>query len=195
MSMKRLLAILKLIYLNILSPNKVAEISGVKFGKNCRFHTKSFGSEPFLVNIGDNFYTSKGVNFITHDGSVNVLRNLYPEYNEVDLFGPIQIGDNVFIGINSTILPNTLIGDNVIVGAESLVKGHLKPNSVYAGIPVRYICSIEEYLAKNKKNFDFTKKLSQKEKKYYLLDKYSHIQPKPKSIKNEEIINKVNFNV
>lgn len=178
--MKRLLIVLKLIYMNILSPNKVAEISGVQFGKNCSFNTKSFGSEPYLIQVGDNFYTSKGVNFVTHDGSVNVLRNLYPEYKKVDLFGQIQIGNNVFIGINATILPNTLIEDNVIVGAGSLVKGKLKSNSVYAGVPVKYICSIEDYLEKHKKNFDFTKHFSNTEKKDFLLHKYFHLQSKYK---------------
>ena len=170
--MKRLLTILRLIYLKFISPNKVANISGVKFGKNCCFNTKSFGSEPFLIEIGDNFYTSKGVDFVTHDGSVNVLRQLYPKLKEADLFGQIQIGNNVFIGINVTILPNTLIGDNVIVGAASLVKGELQSNSVYAGIPAKYICSIEDYLEKNKKHFDFTKNLSKEEKKDFLLYKY-----------------------
>lgn len=179
-AMKRILVVLKLIYMNILSPNKVAEISGIKFGKNCHFNTKSFGSEPYLIQIGDNFYTSKGVNFVTHDGSVNVIRNLYPEYKKVDLFGQIQIGNNVFIGINTNILPNTLIEDNVIVGASSLVKGQLKSNSVYAGVPAKYICSIEDYLEKYKKDFDFTKHLSHTQKKDFLLHKYFHLQSKYK---------------
>lgn len=178
--MKRILTLLRLIYFNIISPNKVADISGVKFGKNCHFNTRSFGSEPFLIEIGDNFYTSKGVNFVTHDGSVNVLRNLYPEYKEADLFGQIKIGNNVFVGINTTILPNTLIGDNVIVGAASLVKGQLKSNSVYAGVPAKYICSIKDYLEKYKKDFDFTKNCSNEEKKDFLLHKYFHLQSKYK---------------
>jgi len=176
--MKRIKTVLKLIYLKLISPNKVANISGVTFGKNCRFNTKSFGSEPFLIEIGDNFYTSRGVDFVTHDGSVNVLRQLYPQYKKADLFGKIQIGNNVFIGINATILPNTIIGDNVIVGAASLVKGQLRSNSVYAGIPAKYICSIEDYLEKNKNNFDFTKNISKKEKKDFLLNKYVNLQQK-----------------
>lgn len=170
--MKRILTVLKLIYMKIISPNKVAEISGVRFGKNCHFNTKSFGSEPYLIQIGDNFYTSKGVNFVTHDGSVNVLRNLYPENREADLLGQIIIGNNVFVGIGTTILPNTFIGDNVIIGAASLLKGKFQSNGVYAGVPAKYICSIEDYLEKNKKNFDFTKNLSKQEKKDFLLQKH-----------------------
>lgn len=178
--MKHILKILKLIYLNLISPNKVADISGVRFGENCHFNTRSFGSEPFMIDIGDNFYTSKGVNFVTHDGGVNVLRNVYPEYKNADLFGKIKIGNNVFVGINTTILPNTIIGDNVIVGASSLVKGQLKSNSVYAGVPVKYICSIEDYFEKYKNDFDLTKSFSYEEKKDFLLHKYCHLESKSK---------------
>ena len=48
----------------------------------------------------------------------------------------------------SAYLPNTIIEDNVIIGAGSIVKGHIKANGVYAGNPVKYICSIEEYTNK-----------------------------------------------
>jgi len=151
------------------SANKLAKKKGVKFGKNCKFRTKRFGSEPYLIEIGDNFSTSMEVTFITHDGAVEVLRNMYPEYKKIDSFGKIKIGNNVFIGMYATILPHTIIGDNVIVGANSLVRGILKSNSVYAGVPVKRISSIEEYLNKNKKNFIYTKHLTADEKKEILL--------------------------
>ncbi|WP_201353780.1 acyltransferase [Hydrogenimonas urashimensis] len=168
----RIKTIMNLIYRHLISCNKLAQKEGVRFGKNCQFNTKIFGTEPYLIEIGDNFYSSRNVKFVTHDGSVNVIRNLYPEYKNIDLFDKIIIGNNVFIGINATILPGSTIGDNVIVGANSLVKGTLNSNSVYAGNPVRYICSIEEYLQKHKNKFDFTKNMSKKEKKKYLMEKF-----------------------
>lgn len=152
-----------------MSCNEVAKMEGVRFGKQCHFNTKTFGSEPYLIEIGDNFYSSREVKFVTHDGSVNVLRNLYPEYKDIDIFGKITIGNNVFIGINTTLLPGTTIGDNVIVGACSLVKGTLESNMVYAGIPAKPICTIKEYFEKNKANFHHTKFFSKNEKKKYLL--------------------------
>ena len=160
--------IIKYIYFKLINANKVAELQGVNFGKNCKFLTKDFGSEPYLISIGDNFYSASNVSFITHDGSVNVLRNLYDEYNDIDLFAPIVIGNNVFVGKGSTILPGTFIEDNVIIGAGSIVRGVLKRNSVYAGIPVKYISSLEEYKEKNKYNFLNTKYLNKKEKKIFL---------------------------
>jgi len=112
--------IFEAIYYKIISANKVAKIVGVNFGSNCRFGSKSFGSEPYLIYIGDNFRTSSGVKFITHDGSVHVLRNLYKELRDIDLFKKIEIHNNVFIGLDCIILPGTKIGDNVIVGAGVL---------------------------------------------------------------------------
>ncbi|MCD9546745.1 hypothetical protein GLP24_18075 [Photobacterium carnosum] len=152
------------IYRVLASPNNYAKKSGVKFGRNVQLNTKSFGSEPYLITIGDNLYTSSNVTFITHDGSVNVLRNLYQECKNVDLIKPITIGDNVFLGFGVSILPGSIIGDNVIVGANSLVKGVLKENNVYAGNPIRKICSIHEYYNKRKVDFLNTKNLKNEDK-------------------------------
>ena len=167
--------IISKIYSRLLSPNKSAKFQGVVFGKNCNFGKNcKFMSEPYLIRIGDDFSTSSNVNFVTHDGSLRVLRNIYPKHKKADLFGTINIGNNVFIGVGVTVLPNTSIGNNVIIGASSLVKGTLKSNSVYAGVPVKYICSIEEYMQKNESNFDTTKHLNYNEKKVYLVDKYTN---------------------
>ncbi|HIP27500.1 MAG TPA: acyltransferase, partial [Flavobacteriaceae bacterium] len=162
------------IYHRMISKNKLAKLLGVSFGKECHFMTRGWGSEPYLISMGDNVKTSSGVNFITHDGSVYVIREKYPEFNQVDIFGEITIGSNVFIGINATILPNTKIGDNVVIGACSLVKGILKENSVYAGIPAKYICSIEDFHKKN--NYDNTGNYTPKEKRSYLLSKYRNLK-------------------
>ncbi len=163
----RLKNLLKSIYIRLSAPNKVATVLGVQFGSNCNFgENGNFGTEPNFIKIGDNFYSSSNIQFVTHDGSVNVLRNMYKEYKNIDFFSPIIIGNNVFIGYGGTILPGTRIGNNVIIGAGSVVKGKLKNNSVYAGVPVKYICSIEEYVNKNK--FINTKHLNPENKKKYI---------------------------
>ena len=153
-----------------LSPIERAKKRGVKMGKGCIIaKSVDFGSEPYMVTIGDYFYSSDNIKFITHDGSVNVIRNLVKGYENADLIFPIKIGDNVFLGIDVVVLPGTVIGDNVIVGAKSLVKGKLESNSVYAGIPAKYICSIEEYIDRNKEKFIFTKSYDSEKKKAFLL--------------------------
>jgi acetyltransferase-like isoleucine patch superfamily enzyme len=144
---------------------RYAIFTGVSFGKNCKFSNKiDFGSEPYLVTIGNDFYCSANITFITHDGAVNVIRNLYSAYNNIDSFNTIVLGDNVFLGFGVTILPGSLIGDNVIVGANSLVKGTLLSDSVYAGSPARYLCSIESYHERNKHKYLRTKHLKPDDK-------------------------------
>ena len=156
--------------INFFYSNKTKAInSGVKLGENCIIaESVDFGSEPYLITIGNHFYSSDNVKFITHDGSVNVLRNLYEKLKNADLIGKIIVGNNVFLGVDVVVLPGTEIGDNVIVGAKSIVKGILNENSVYAGIPAKYVCSIEEFKNKNLSKIIYTKHLSYNDKRLYL---------------------------
>lgn len=163
----KIFSIVKSVYYKIISPNKFAKLRGVKMGSNCSLLTKNFGSEPYLITLGDNVSTSGNVHFITHDGSMSVLRNLYSELKDADLIKPINVGNNVFIGINTIILPGSVIEDNVIIGAGSIVKGKVNKNSVYAGIPAKYICSIDKYASKNNDYFHNTKSFNEIEKKNY----------------------------
>jgi acetyltransferase-like isoleucine patch superfamily enzyme len=109
------------------------------------------------------------VNFVNHDGGVWVLRTEYPD---LDLIDRINIGNNVFIGQGATLLPGTKIGDNVVVGARSLVKGNLPGGFVYAGIPAREICTIEEYKEKTLKHGVATKNMSLSGKEMFLKEKF-----------------------
>lgn len=165
---KRLVGILKEISKRLSSSNAYASKIGVTYGENCKFLTKRFGSGPYLITIGNNVELSIDVTFITHDGALWVIRNLYKEYKNIDIIKPIKIGNNVFIGAQSIILPGVIIEDNVIVGAGSLVNKNLESNHVYAGVPIRKICSINEYLEKNQKNFLNIKDYSVNKKKIYL---------------------------
>jgi len=140
--------IMRKIQYGLYAPNEIARIKGVKFGKNPKFATTNFGTEPYLIEVGDNFETSKNVEFITHDGSLGVLRNIYDDFKDADYMDKIIIGDNVFIGLGAILLPGTRIGNNVIVGAGSVVKGELLSNSVYAGVPAKRIGTLDEYKSK-----------------------------------------------
>lgn len=61
---------------------------------------------------------------------------------------PVTIGDNVFIAWGATVLCGSTIESNVVIGAHSVVNGHIRGDSVYAGIPARRICSLSEYREK-----------------------------------------------
>lgn len=131
------------------NPEKYAIKNGVSIGKNCRFTGKvSFGTEPYLISIGNHVLIA-GCTFITHEGAHWVLKGMDPErYKNTFGYGCITICDNVYIGSNCTILRGVTIGENTVVGACSLVNKSLEPNSVYAGVPAKRICSIEEFEAK-----------------------------------------------
>lgn len=161
-----------LLYDHLQSPNKVAMRKGVKIGLNCHLRTIYFGSEPYLISMGDQVATAAGVRFITHDGAIHVLRNLFDDLKNSDLIDHIDIGNNVFIGLNAIILLGTKIGNNVIIGAGSIVKGQIKSNSVYAGIPAKFICSIEDYKLRNEKNIMDIKNLNNILKKSFLENRY-----------------------
>ena len=119
-----------------------ARYKGVKIGQNCFIYTKHFGTEPFLIEIGDNVTLAADVKLITHDGSGPLLGRIYR-------YRRIKIGNNVFIGMNTIVLLGVEIGDNVIIGAGSVVTKSVPANSVVAGNPAKIITTFDNYVSKN----------------------------------------------
>lgn len=135
-----------------IDPVGYARSLGVTIGEHVKFYGVApgmFGTEPWLITIGNNVHIVSGCNFVNHDGGVLILRNKYPD---LELTNRINIGNNVYIGINCTILPGVNIGDNVIVGAGSVVARDIPSNSVAAGVPAKVIKSLDQYLEKAKIN-------------------------------------------
>ena len=129
----------------------------------------NFGSEPYLITIGDDTTISFDCAFVTHDAATRVLRHLPGENPETVIYGKIVIGKNCFIGCRTIILPNVTIGDNVIIGAGSIVNRNIPSNTVAAGNPCKVICTIDAYKNKHKKDFLYMVSLPFEEKKKYLL--------------------------
>lgn len=138
---------------------KYLRSKGLKIGNKCLYFSNKIPPEAYLVEIGNHVVVSSRTEFITHDGSVWLFREKYPE---LDVFGRIIIGDNTFIGIGSIFLPNTTVGNNCIIGAGSVVRGNIPDNSVVMGNPAKIIMSKElmEKLILNSKNALQTKSLS-----------------------------------
>lgn len=118
---------------------------GAKVGDHCRIQTRSLGSEPYLIEIGNHVCVSAGVIFHTHDGGTWVFREEVPE---VSAFGKIIIEDNCLIGRNVQLLPNIRIGKNSIIGANSVVISDVPPFSIFMGVPARPFGSILKYKEK-----------------------------------------------
>lgn len=100
-------------------------------------------SHCWLITIGDNVTMAPRVHILCHDASTKSFLG----YTKI---GRVNIGDNVFIGAESVVLPGVNIGSNVIIGANSTVTHDVPDNTVVAGSPARVICSLEEYLAKER---------------------------------------------
>ena len=130
-----------------LHPVAYARKLGVTVGENCILGSFRFGSEPWLITLGNHVEITGNVTFITHDGATWVLRQ-DERYRRVLRYGKITIGDNVLIGYGSILLPGVTIGENVIVGAGSVVTKDIPPNTVAAGKPARKISGFKEYAEK-----------------------------------------------
>lgn len=129
-------------------PVKYARSVGVRVGERCRLigiEPGGFGPEPYLIRLGNHVTITHGVRFITHDGGVWVFRDRDPD---ISVYAPIVVGNNVFIGINTIILPGVTIGDDCIIGAGSVVTRDIPSGSVAAGVPARPVRRIEDYWEK-----------------------------------------------
>ena len=108
-------------------------------------------TRPWLIEIGNDVVITAGVSILTHGYDLSVLRNYYGELYGSS--GKVVIGNNVFIGIKSTILKGVTIGDNVIIGANSLVNKDVPNNCVVAGNPAKVIMTLDEYREKRRNEY------------------------------------------
>ncbi|QCO57264.1 acyltransferase (plasmid) [Pseudorhodobacter turbinis] len=113
-------------------------------GDNCSINPAAVFTDPHLTRIGNNVWITGG--FVSgHDGSAIMLNQAHG--TKFDAVGPVVIGDNVFIGVGTYILPGSNIGPNTIIGAGSVVSGRIEGGMVYAGNPPRKIRTMEEHMA------------------------------------------------
>lgn len=120
---------------------------GVSIGENVAIFSSNIDyGHGFLVTIG-NQVTITNATILTHDASTKAALG----YSKV---GAVTIGNNVFIGYGSIILPNVVIGNQVIVGAGSVVRENIPDNSVVCGNPAQVICSYDSYIEKNRKRME-----------------------------------------
>lgn len=123
---------------------------GMKIGDNVHFvaptQTVIDVTRPWMISIGNNVTITQGVTIITHGFDWIVLKNVYGAI--LGSAGGVKISDNVFIGINSTILKGVTIGNNVIIGANSLVTKNIPDNVVASGNPCKILMSLDDYYKK-----------------------------------------------
>lgn len=118
-----------------------------------------------LIRIHNNVRIASNVTFATHDITHFVLNKMpdTPEKEYSETIGCIEIMDNVFIGTNTTIVGGVRIGPNAIVAAGAVVTKDVPPNSVVGGVPARYICSFEDWMARRKGQYPLEMKPAHQE--------------------------------
>lgn len=119
---------------------------GLTIGKN---FTRMEGviidpSHCWHIKIGDNVVLAPRVHILAHDASTKLFLN----YTRVS---NTRIGNSVFIGAGSIVLPGITIGNNVVIGAGSIVSHDIPDNSVAVGNPARVVKSLQGFIDERKK--------------------------------------------
>ncbi|TYO99021.1 maltose O-acetyltransferase [Geothermobacter ehrlichii] len=138
--------------------NPVLRLAAGKCGKNVYFDYRVYMKFPWLVHFGDNVSVNRGVEFYS-DGlnkkriiigsNVRIAPNVkfhaaghdYSDDNFVHTGDEIIVGDNVWIGAASIILPGVTIGNGAVIGAGSVVTKDVPENAIVAGVPARFVKS------------------------------------------------------
>jgi acetyltransferase-like isoleucine patch superfamily enzyme len=137
--------------------NRLLKAFGLRLTGKPRFIAKNAKFDDFdLITVGDRLVVSSNVVFLTHDYSFTTGLIAIGEtpVTDIGILGPITIGNNVFIGMNSILMPGTTIGNNVIIGAGSVVRGKIPDNVVISGNPAIKVNDIKSHIEKLKeKNY------------------------------------------
>lgn len=116
---------------------------GVEIGENVHLiNTNIDFGHGFLVSIGNNV-TLTGTTVLAHDASTQIPLG-------VSKVGRVRIGNNVFAGHGSIVLPGVSIGDNCVIGAGSVVSKSIPSGSIAVGNPIRVVGSYEAFVEKHK---------------------------------------------
>ena len=120
-------------------------ITGISIGKECMI---SLGAKLDVCSgsiiIGDKCVITHGCVILSHDHAASILKTKNRGKASV------RLGNNVFIGVNSVVLPNVTIGDHSIIGAGSVVTKDIPPNVVAVGNPAKVIRELSNTLVNHK---------------------------------------------
>lgn len=146
---RTLLAVLRKIYWKHFRPDPIAELvkRGLIVGKNFTAQDEVIidSSHCWHISIGDDVTFAPRVHILAHDASTKLHLN----YTKV---GKVTIGDRVFIGAGSIVLPGVVIGSDVVIGAGSVVVHDIPSNCVAVGSPARVVKSLDDFIAKHRQD-------------------------------------------
>ena len=166
----------RILHIDDRSQLDIAISNGLKMGKDCHVMGECIidPGHCWLIEIGDRVTLAPRVHILAHDASTK--RPL-----GYTLIGKVTIGNDVFIGAGTIVLPNTHIGNNVIIGAGAIVTKDIPDNSVAVGVPAKVIKTTGEYLEKIKSESLHLGHLKGQSKDKALME-YYHYQGKSNGI-------------
>jgi len=112
-------------------------------GNDCVIQQNVSITDPAYVKLGNNVHLT-GCTLFGHDGTAVMLKKLYGI--PLDKVGKIEIGDNVFVGHQSIIMPGVTIGSNSIVAAGAVVTKDVPSGSIVGGVPAKVIGTTQAYV-------------------------------------------------
>ena len=122
-------------------------------GIGCTIMERKVPIYPKLISIGNNIHLATKVLLVPHDAVHLCLEALEKSDERIrfkEKIGNIEIGDNVFIGANTTVLYDVKIGSKVIIGGGCLVNRDIPDNSVVVGVPAKVIGTFDEFAEKRR---------------------------------------------
>jgi len=130
----------KILGINRFVPWPVHYTSRVIYPKKVKLGRRSFpgwSSGCYIqarngINIGHNLRMGPNVGLISSNHNIE-------DYDEWDTCDPINIGNNVWLGMGAIVMPGVTIGDNVVVGANSVVTKNIPSNSIAMGVPCHVV--------------------------------------------------------
>lgn len=118
-------------------------------GENCIWGPWLVPLYPKLIKLHDNVRVHKTAKIVTHDVINGFLKNVRPDvdFGPRERLGCVELMDNVYIGMNSVVMPDVKINKNVIVSAGSVVSSDIPENSVASGNPAKVVGKFDMYMA------------------------------------------------
>lgn len=126
---------------------KWIEYKGFKHGENFNLEKGANIDAAFcsLISCGDNVTLAKDVYIIAHDASMKKALGKTK-------VSRVVIGNNVFVGAKTVIMPEVTIGDNVVIGSNSTVTKSIPSGGVWDGCPAHFLMSHQDFLKKHMEN-------------------------------------------
>lgn len=113
----------------------------IRLGKNTFLNFNCLLLDDNLITIGKNGLIGPNVQIYTAYHPLTAQDRIIadPEERYLTQSKPVHIGDNVWIGGNTLIMPGVTIGNNVTIGAGSLVTKDIPDNCLALGSPCKVI--------------------------------------------------------